>query len=494
MDNIDKKVNESMRPIDNIDDLENFMLKQPCYETHVVKINEIYEKKLMSIMVPTIYEGFRSMYKKAMEYELKYDNGSKLNPDIEKKHRIELFQRFLSSTVTLSTQQIKAETNRIKASSGSADIFDSLVKAVIKSKINLMTYNVDVMRRNLIDTKYHDTVIIHDFVHSCYIEAAQKFRTRPEVFWIHDDILVNTVNVREIHETIKSAIEDAISNALPLNDILLEFLENPYHQRENIRIYNMVRKCNHNHNKYDNYDMNNKDPRHIINHSNHTINDGNAKYEMLDETINKDMDLVGNTEASSNTKTDVFGEFDISEDTLNSLTGNSSLNSSLDGSLNSSINSESINNSSINNSTMTPVTHEEDLRALILGMSPEDTVVDSAINSDVQQEPEDGIKVINFDLDGENPQTKRYFETLVPKFNKSADEHKKNIQNMRQELASNSANSTNYNSNVNGTGSDVNTNTANATDSVAGNTDVFIDDLLMRNMTGDKEVKLDVSI
>lgn len=479
------KVNETMKPIDNMDDLENFMMKQPCYETHVVKINEIYEDQLMSILIPTIYEGFRYLYRKAMEYEFKYGETSKLNPDIEKKNRLKLFQDFLAKIIQNSTQQMKTETDRIKASSGSADIFDSLVKAVIKSKILLMTYNVDVMRRDLIDTKYHDTIIIHDFVHSCYIEASQKFRNKPELFWIHDDIIVNGKNSEKIEEIIKNAVEDAIRKALPLQDIILEFLENPYHQRENIRIYNMVRKCKHKfpHNSHDmnTYNANNSDPTHIINNNNHTIYDGNATYEMLDETINNDI-KQNKDDTSTNNK--VFGEFDISEDVYNELmSANSSMNSSMNG-------GNSTNDS--NNSTISAVTNETDLRELIMGLSESpksniDSIDSNSSTYNGKNDPIDGIKMIDLDLNGENVKVQRYFENVMPKIQKSAEKHK---QSVIEEINTNtgSTNIMSHNSN---------NNTSNNIDSInnTDNDDMFVNELLERDMiNGKNEIKIDYQI
>ena len=37
-------------------------------------------------------------------------------------------------------------------------------KAVIKANIILLTYNVDHKQKNLLQTKYHENVIIHDFI------------------------------------------------------------------------------------------------------------------------------------------------------------------------------------------------------------------------------------------------------------------------------------------------------------------------------------------
>jgi hypothetical protein len=459
-ENVRDRVDSSMKPIDSMDDLENFMMKQPCYETHVVKINEIYEEHLMSIMIPGIYEGLRQTFNEAMKYEVKFNDVSKSNPNVEKKNRLQLFQGFLRAIDRNGVQQMRDETDRIKSSSGTADIFDVLVKAVVKSKILLMTYNVDVKRRNLIDTRYHDTVVIHDFVHSCYIESAQIFHNKPELFWQTEDVMVNTNNVVEIHRNIRIAVENAIRKALPMQDIILEFLENPYHQREDIHIYNMVRKCKGN---CGNYNMNNTDPGHIINNNNHTLNGGNATYDIINQTMNNE--LYGGMQSDSHHTTHDTHDTHSSHHTTHNT-------DSHNVDITNDVSTHSVGGS------MSAMSNETELRQLIAGLSDSDSARNGTNNTDDSEEAPviNGVKMIDFDINGSKDASK-FYEHKMPKIIKSVEKH----QLKHMETANNS---------INSTASGSNNMSTNAHHSEEGSADMLIDQLLEQQMN-DNEVKIE---
>jgi hypothetical protein len=220
-----------------MDELHQFITKQPCYEQHVIEIKKIYESRLFSILVPNVYEGFISLYEIAQKFEQKFAEMMKTNPNVEKMSILVIFQKLLANIPNLTTHKIKGETDRIKTASRSADIFNELVKAVIKANIILMTYNVDYKRKDLIQTRYHESIVVHDFVHSCYIESARIFHSRPELFWTgYDEILINQ-NKRICYEIVENAIRESINLALPMKEILSEYLNNPYEMKDDIRIY-----------------------------------------------------------------------------------------------------------------------------------------------------------------------------------------------------------------------------------------------------------------
>jgi polyhydroxyalkanoate synthesis regulator phasin len=161
----------------------------------------------------------------------------KHNPNITKLSVLVIFQQLLSDIPNLTAHKIKSETDRIKTASRSADIFGDLVKAVIKSNIVLMTYNSDSKKKDLMQTRYHESIIVHDFVHSCYIAAARSYHSRPEIFWTGYDSIVLNQNKRLCFDIIKDAIRESINLALPMNEILSEYNNNPYEQKDDIRIY-----------------------------------------------------------------------------------------------------------------------------------------------------------------------------------------------------------------------------------------------------------------
>src|SRR5205814_893204 len=86
-----------------------------------------------------------------------------------------IFQTMIKEIPNLNTHKIRNETDRIKSSTKSAVVFDDLVKAVFKSNIILLTYNIDHKRKSLLHNRRFEDVSVYDFVHSCYIQAARSF-------------------------------------------------------------------------------------------------------------------------------------------------------------------------------------------------------------------------------------------------------------------------------------------------------------------------------
>ena len=173
-----------------MDKLKDLLQMDPCYEQHIVSIKDIYEEHLFSILVPGIYEGFQSLYKRAYISEEKYIIASKKNPNIENPGILVLFQSMIKGVPDLNTHKIRHETDRIKSSTKSANIFDDLVRAVCKANIILLTYNIDHKRKDLLQSKFHESIPIHDFVHDCYIYAARNFYGCPELFYHKQEPIV----------------------------------------------------------------------------------------------------------------------------------------------------------------------------------------------------------------------------------------------------------------------------------------------------------------
>jgi hypothetical protein len=215
-----------------MDRLKEMLTMDPCYEQHIVSIKEIYEEYLFTILTPVIFDGFQSLYRKAHETEQKFITASKKNPDIENPGVLVIFQTLIKDIPNLNTHRIRNETDRIKASTKSADIFDDLIRAVAKANIILLTYNIDHKRKNLLKTKYHENIVIHDFIHSCYIQSARTFYNSPELFYHKLEPIVINQNKRTCYHMIKDAIRMAIRLMLPMKEILLEYITQKYEQKE----------------------------------------------------------------------------------------------------------------------------------------------------------------------------------------------------------------------------------------------------------------------
>lgn len=215
-----------------MDKLKDMLTMDPCYEQHIVSIKEIYEKHLFSILIPAIYEGYLSLYKRAYEVEKKYIIASKKNPDIENPGILVIFQTLIHDIPNLNNMKFRMETDRIKSSSKSAELFDDLVRAVCKANIILLTYNVDHKRKDLLQTKYHENIIIYDFIHSCYNQSARLFYGCTELFYHKFEPIILNQNKRACHKIIKESIEEAIRMMLPMKDILLEYNTQKYNQKD----------------------------------------------------------------------------------------------------------------------------------------------------------------------------------------------------------------------------------------------------------------------
>ena len=229
-----------------MDKLKDMLKTNPCHEQHIVSIKEIYEEYLFSYLIPSIYEGLLSLYKEAYELEKKIINESKKNPNIEIPSVLILFQKLLKDIPNLNPHKIKSETERIKSTSKSAEIFDDLIRAVCKSNIILLTFNVDHQRKSYFVPKYqyHENIDINHFIHDCYIECSRIFHGYAELFYHDYEPIVLNQNKRHCHIIIKEGIKKAIRQMLPLKDILIEYnsqkIEEPANDYFDIKTVNIL--------------------------------------------------------------------------------------------------------------------------------------------------------------------------------------------------------------------------------------------------------------
>ena len=215
-----------------MDTLKDMLTMDPCYEQHIVSIKDIYERYLYSILTPAIYEGYLSLYKHAYDIEQKYIIASKKNPNVENPGIVIIFKSLIREIPNLNNIRMRTETDRIKSSTKSAELFDDLVRAVCKSNIILLTYNIDHKRKDLIKTKYHENIIIYDFIHSCYNYSAKLFYECPEIFYHKLEPHILSQNKRTCYKIIKEGIEEGIRMMLPMKDILLDYNTQKYEQKE----------------------------------------------------------------------------------------------------------------------------------------------------------------------------------------------------------------------------------------------------------------------
>lgn len=195
------------------------------YEKNIVDIKSEYTSYLINILVPLIYEGFQSIYNHAIDIHEQIENNDRTqqHPDLTK-----IFQICLRDIPALNQIAIENEVKRIKEFSRCSEIFDDLIKAVMKSYIILLTFNASGKTCKLVSEKYHDKVNINDFIHKCYVECANIFYNNPELFWHGHDKDTQILCKNNSYDYIRQGIIEAIHKSLPIKDILREYLTNDY--------------------------------------------------------------------------------------------------------------------------------------------------------------------------------------------------------------------------------------------------------------------------
>jgi hypothetical protein len=168
------------------------------------------------------------IYESAQKHHAKYEKLIQMNSNIKQQSIVVWFQKCLQDVPNITTNGIEQELKRIKEKSMCSDIFETLVKAVIKSYIVLLTYNASGKTCRLVVEKYHDKINMTDFIHKCYIECAQSFHNNPELIMNTKDPELLRLQKDSAYKIIKRSIVNAIHKMLPMREILDEYLTNDY--------------------------------------------------------------------------------------------------------------------------------------------------------------------------------------------------------------------------------------------------------------------------
>ena len=199
----------------------------PCFGKAIVDAKDIYTDYLLNILAPLIYEGIRDIYTQALKYEVEAQEKAKKDPKFKNPGVTKIFLHLLSLFKDMNNINIEDEAKRIKNGCGCAEIFDDLIKAVVKSHIAVLTCTVKEPKI-LKENKFHETVNINTFIHKCYMESIKFIHDNPEYF--EGDEHKNKKNQQIVQHYIKLGIKDAIKQILPMRQILEEFLSNNYEE------------------------------------------------------------------------------------------------------------------------------------------------------------------------------------------------------------------------------------------------------------------------
>jgi hypothetical protein len=187
--------------------------------TLLLKIRKEYTEHLIDILVPFIYEGLQQIYqdtRKMVEETKKTDS------------ILIIFQKLLILVPKWNKNIIIDETNRIREKSQTSEYFNELIKVVIKSSINVLTYDpygAYGTYDSKIGQNFYENIDIPNFIHKCYIECAKEAYNRSYLFYHDVDAMEYKKNQNAILDLIKVSIKKAIRKMLPIKNILYEYMQ-----------------------------------------------------------------------------------------------------------------------------------------------------------------------------------------------------------------------------------------------------------------------------
>lgn len=185
----------------------------------LVEAKKEYTGQLQKILRPRIYEGFKSIYEDIINVSAKELEENK----IQNTSLTKAFQKILKEVPQWNHDMINNEFNRI-ATLSNCDYFDSLIEAVFITNTKILT-SVQINDNKSLNIKINIPQPSH-FIHKCYMKCANEFYKNPYIFDLSKNISPKEKhnNLREALSLIDSGINNAISDLLPIGDILKQGL------------------------------------------------------------------------------------------------------------------------------------------------------------------------------------------------------------------------------------------------------------------------------
>ena len=181
-------------------------------------INSLIESKnewcsrLVTILTPSIIEGFRSIFDEAYKLCLE-------NDEIDKY--LMTFQTFLSRVPQWNPSIIEQEKKRIEEDSGCLYL-DELIACVHITQLKALTCVRVGQNQKKIDI---DVPSINDFLHKIYHNAARKIYTSIYLFEKNIAPLQIQKNNTELEKIIKECIMNTIRENMPIETILKAYID-----------------------------------------------------------------------------------------------------------------------------------------------------------------------------------------------------------------------------------------------------------------------------
>ena len=197
----------------------------------LVESKKQYTNQLHEILKPRIYEGYKSIYEDIINESSKELEEKK----IQSSSIIKIFQRALKDIPDWNQETIKKEYARIEKLSN-CDYIDTLIEAVFITNTKILT-SVQINNKEPINIKINIPQPTY-FIHKCYILCAKELYKNPYIFDQSKSLQPKDRhnNIRETLRLIEISINNAISELLPIKDILKNGLINKTNIQDNVEI------------------------------------------------------------------------------------------------------------------------------------------------------------------------------------------------------------------------------------------------------------------
>lgn len=189
----------------------------------LVEAKKEYTNQLQKILTPRLYEGFKSIYDDIIQLSSKELEEKKT----QSSSIIKTFQKMLKEIPQWNNEMIKVEYNRIQKVSN-CDYIENLIEAVFITNTKILT-SVQINNNKSQNIKINIPQASH-FIHKCYIESAKEIYKNPYIYDQYNKALTPKEkhnNLRESLSLIDNSINNAISDLLPIRDILMQGLTKP---------------------------------------------------------------------------------------------------------------------------------------------------------------------------------------------------------------------------------------------------------------------------
>ncbi len=170
----------------------------------LVEAKNMYMRKLVQILSPQVYSGFKTMYTSIEAYCEQY----------ELKEVVSYFQKELEKIPKWPRDRITEETMKIQSQSDCDYLLD-IITALLVVNMRILTDNDQV------DLEIPQ---LHQFVHKCYRLIGSELWSNPELMSNQGTSSDKQRNYTHVIKLIRQGINDAIQFYLPMKPILNRYL------------------------------------------------------------------------------------------------------------------------------------------------------------------------------------------------------------------------------------------------------------------------------